>query len=142
MVSRVARSQEENHEIMKKISEWDMSHVRRMMEDQGFNADAIMEMETEYKRFIFIAVVNGRATIAAPLDPFWHTHVLFTRDYARFGQHIVGKTLHHTPVAKSRTGPLQPQYNRTREQYKEIFGFPSPVWWPDKGQVCRCDIDD
>ena len=49
---------------------------------------------------------SGRQMVAMPsqvVDDAWHEFILFTRQYARFCEHGLGRFLHHTPASAMRS---------------------------------------
>jgi hypothetical protein len=66
-----------------------------------------------------------------PLDPFWHTHLLFSHDYGLLHK-VLGQSIHHQPLL----------YTDQRNVHfvEELYGYPiglqpqifhtvSPKWW-------------
>ncbi|MBX4209556.1 hypothetical protein KW799_02615 [Candidatus Parcubacteria bacterium] len=77
---------------------------------------------------------NGHA-VSAEIDPFWHAHMLFTRQFARFGQDVIGGPMHHIPLDHDHAGQLEnvrTLYGYTLGILKELFGEDGldPRVWP------------
>lgn len=123
------------------LKDWDLSHVRKRLVEKGvYTPEEALAIETEYKRFV--ALCCGHATPAQPIvmcakvDPFWHTHILFTRDYSAMGDAIGTGYLHHEPASPEDLAALEPGYNRTVELYQQNFGKPDTEVWPAFAQIC------
>lgn len=89
---------------------------------------------SEYKRFIFLAMVAGHpVTPSDEVDQVWHLHLLYTRSYwKRFCGEVLGRELHHDPTAGGRNerSKFEHWYDRTLESYSKIFGPPPQDIWP------------
>jgi hypothetical protein len=90
---------------------------------------------SEYKRFIFLAMVGGHpVTPSDEVDQVWHLHLLYTRSYwERFCGGVLGRPLHHDPTAggRSEQTKFEHWYDRTLESYRRIFGTPPQDIWPN-----------
>ena len=89
---------------------------------------------SEYKRFIFLAMVAGHpVTPSDEVDQVWHLHLLYTRSYReRFCEQVLGRELHHDPTTGGRNerSKFEHWYDRTLESYRRIFGPPPQDIWP------------
>lgn len=89
---------------------------------------------SEYKRFIFLAMVAGHpVTPSDEVDQVWHQHLLYTRSYwERFCGGVLGRPLHHDPTTGGRSEGTKFEYwyDRTLESYRRIFGPPPQDIWP------------
>jgi len=90
---------------------------------------------SEYKRFIFLAMVAGHpVTPSDEVDQVWHLHLLYTRSYwKRFCGEVLGRDLHHDPTAGGRDekSKFEHWYDRTLESYRRVFGAPPQDIWPN-----------
>ena len=89
---------------------------------------------SEYKRFIFLAMVAGHpVTPSDEVDQVWHLHLLYTRSYwERFCGGVLGKQLHHEPTkgGQDEGSKFVDWYDRTLESYRRFFGPPPMDIWP------------
>lgn len=102
----------------------DMQMVAARMVKKGLARDATQaeELVTEYLRYMTI-VSENQGQIFAPsdaVDEVWHTHLLFTADYAEFCEKVVGTFLHHRPATDR--GLMQPCYHQTVHALHARFG--------------------
>ena len=86
---------------------------------------------SEYRRFAFLALISdSEITPSEPIDEVWHLHILHTQDYARFGT-ACQRFLHHWPGMPTNRPQWNKQYERTRELYRQVFGYEAPqAFWP------------
>lgn len=68
--------------------------------------DQIKEILDEYKRYIAILIINYRngkrvEMVSEIVDEVWHTYILFTNEYRKFCEVIVGEYIHHEPNVAS-----------------------------------------
>ena len=77
----------------------------------------------------------GNAHAVSPeIDVFWHAHMLFSREYARFSREVVGDMIHHAPLDRSDSRQLQNAralHNYTTEALRKLFGeghIDNEVW--------------
>ncbi len=130
------------------VFDWDLSAPKKLlMSRNGFDADYVDAMETEYKRFQAIRVLHPTEIfpISEPVDELWHAHILFSRDYQKMAA-MAGHPLHHEPIVSMEDRlRLAPQYLETVKRYREHFGEPSAVFWPanqERCGSCGSGIDD
>lgn len=102
----------------------DMQMVADRMVKKGLARDPRQaeELITEYLRYMTI-VSENHGQIFAPsdaVDEVWHTHLLFTADYAEFCEKVVGTFLHHRPATDK--GLMQPCYHQTIHALHARFG--------------------
>lgn len=112
---------------------------------EGFTTEQTEEMQEEYIRFISIcAEYTTKKTpiiISSQVDPFWHTHILFTEDYRGMCQKIYAEKsayLNHEPTkSKDDIQKLDSLYNNhTLSLYKKHFGTPPKNFWPKDAMIC------
>lgn len=130
------------HEKFRKIVTWDLSSVRAYLEqNKEYTSEQTAAMELEYKKFIALsfAVEKGRnIPISDKVDPFWHTHIMFTHDYTMMCHALGGDYIHHVPaITQQQRDALCDDYNQnTLPLYREIFGEPDANWWPADASIC------
>lgn len=131
------------------IQDRDLSLVRNYLEvNDKLTPDQTRAIEVEYKRFIALsfAVKEGRnIPISNLVDPFWHTHIMFTHDYTAMCVVLGGEYIHHVPAVtpEERERLCSAYHENTLPLYEEVFGKPNPDLWPVNGDICIacCDRD-
>lgn len=131
------------------VKDWDMSHVREyLVENEGVTPAQALEMELEYKRFLamgFVVTDEKRYPVSANVDPFWHTHMIFSHDYIKMCARLGGQYIHHVPAvtAEAKARLCNAYSDNTIPLYREAFGEPDPTWWPQDASICVacCDRD-
>lgn len=121
---------------------WDLSSVRRRVGVRlGCNSQTAKAIETEYRKFLSLALGDPHTTfgMAGPVDEFWHEHLLDSRDYVKFCADIFGDYVHHIP--RSLDGAPDPtSYRVTVEALRRRYGRVNRRVWPDaKFAVSDCN---
>lgn len=120
---------------------WDMTEVKkRLVHDDGITWEEADLLEREYKRFIALIVMNPgpRFPISKQVDPMWHAHLLFTRDYAAMCKMVNnGQFIHHQPMTSKVDAKeiRQIYFEHTLPEYQRVFGEPDSRYWPIEGFV-------
>jgi len=123
------------------LMDWDMDDVKkRLVHDEGITWEEAGALEAEYKRFIAIIIANPgpRFPISKQVDPFWHAHLMFTRDYAEMCSKVNnGVFIHHQPMTEKQDAvEVRANYfSSTLPEYQRMFGDPNPKYWPTVGFV-------
>ncbi|HEY9584669.1 MAG TPA: hypothetical protein VJI33_03805 [Candidatus Paceibacterota bacterium] len=122
-------------EPVSRLFRWDLSRVRQhLAERKRWSVKRCLAVDQEYRRFIALHVIHPKAGISPSklVDEMWHTHVLFTRDYAKFCETIAGKFIHHNPFLKADQNrpEVKKVPHRTMMLYRRHFGKPDPKIWP------------
>ncbi len=92
-------------------------------------------LETEFKRFIAMGVLNRNVTPSVQVDMYWHLFILNTREYRKFCKIVLGRFKEHVPssaeskTSKKRLNDLYNDYMNTMEMHECLFGKPSPDFW-------------
>lgn len=135
----------------------------RYANEQGLPFDVAVEHERELKRYLALCASNsdGFYGMRGPIDEFWHTFVVFTRQYADFCNVVAGQFIHHIPgeLVDSDSEPPAPRedganivdgYKKFLADYETVFGEVPPAHlWPRPmptetlayaaaGCVCSC----
>lgn len=123
------------------LDRWNFGSVRqRLLEKGEYTIEQIDQAQEEYKRFVALCAEYASSErpiiMSAPIDPFWHNHILFTRDYRAMGEAIGTGYLNHEPASPNELAKLEPDYNRTLELYRLNFGEPNKQFWPEFAQIC------
>ncbi len=122
------------------LMNWDMSKVNKRFAMKNDCSDGELELlEREYKKFISLKLFEPelKYPVSEVIDEYWHTHLLFSRDYHEMSKRVFGDYAHHHPIVdENEKEELMPLYNdNTLAQYRKVFGDPDPVMWP---QSCLC----
>jgi hypothetical protein len=109
------------------------------------------EHEREFKRYLAMCLANPEAAYGmfGPIDDFWHTWILFTREWHEFGETVAGHYIHHRPTTRAekalvRSGQAPSAYGRFLAAYPAFFGEEAPAHlWPRQqeamaGADCSC----
>lgn len=121
---------------------WDFGRVISKLANATLAGDLreATEMVAEDKKYIALHIRTGdNMPMSVQVDPAWHTHLLFTRDYAQFCRDIIGHFLHHEPtVQELEVAALADGYrNTTLRHYETYFGPAPQKWWPAGAQICE-----
>ena len=113
---------------------------------EGMSPAKVQAMKEEYVRFIALAFnhhsSNKRIGISSEVDPFWHTHILFTQNYTDFCQKIGGFYFHHEPtITDLDVQRITPDFKKnTLALYRQHFGTPSATFWGSNSPLCQYNI--
>ena len=137
-------------EKLKLIDEFDYAHVARktreefreksMVVDQAYLHRAIEALKQYYA--VALLDPDNMHAVSEAVDPFWHSHIIFTREYHDFCQHVFGQYIHHQPLDKgdvSQVEKVRCLYQYTHEIYRRMFRHFDPCWWPEPskaGVIC------
>lgn len=139
----------------KRIADLDLSMVKQKLclpKDQrgkGWTEEKAETTEKWYKRFLLLHLLYGDAApCTEEIDEFWHTHILYTREYTRDCRDIFGSYMHHVPCNdlsdKDVLEDMQRATKETMARFKELWGElpPMPVsedcWNNCSGQGSCC----
>ncbi|PPK66036.1 hypothetical protein B0F88_11868 [Methylobacter tundripaludum] len=87
------------------------------------------------KRYYVVALLDAQNphAVSRPVDPFWHVHVLFSREYFRFCEEVFGAYVHHIPLDhddSKAVSHVKKVYEYTLKKHHEIFKQVDEEWWP------------
>jgi hypothetical protein len=117
--------------------------IERIKPKEPFNemTDAqIKEVVNEFKKFMAIVVINHNTEkrvemVNELVDEVWHTFILFTNEYRKFCDVLVGEYIHHEPNVDSLYGidPLFPYKKKQSteffyKEYERCFGSLPEIW--------------
>ncbi len=127
--------------------------VRKVIED--FRALGFFHDEDYLERGIFalrqyyaVAILDpaNAHAVSAPLDPFWHAHILHTERYIPFCQETAGGYMHHRPLDQNvgeHVKVIQTLYDYTLFILPQIFSRVDEEFWPKNGVlVCSHQNQD
>ncbi len=128
--------------VYKTVDKWDFTPVRSYLQlEEGLSPEMAVRIENEYKRFMSILVGEaqyGSMPISNEVDRFWHTHIMFTRDYTAFSHAIAGEYIHHFPTTslEQRQELCDAYEGVTIPALRRNFGDIDATLWPQGAQVC------
>lgn len=112
----------------------DLLFAQRLGRDNGWSESYAKRVETEYKRFVYLAMTLGHpVTPSDQVDQAWHLHLSYTRDYWDvFCPRVLGMPLHHNPTrgGGSEQTKFSDWYAQTLAGYTTVFGEPPQDIWP------------
>jgi hypothetical protein len=120
------------------IDNFDYSKVRKKVQEElGEKAtDKLLDEGIEnLKKYYVVALLDplNCHAVSEMVDPFWHAHILFTRDYVKFCDSIYGRYIHHEPLDKNDSIEVDRVvylYEYTMEIYAKLFTNNNSEWWP------------
>jgi hypothetical protein len=120
-----------SHEKLEMFTAVDLDPIKiKLMHEsgEGWSAEHAAAVETEYRRFLYLAKVFPQEHLATTedVDIFWHYHILDTMKYAADCELLFGYFLHHFPYAGMRgeddRQALDCLGERTAMLYQQTFG--------------------
>lgn len=137
-------------EKIRLIDEFDYSNIRwKVRQELGsFVSEEYLDEGIEnLKKYYVVALLDplNEHAVSARVDPFWHVHILFTRDYISFCSSVFNQFIHHEPLNEADELEVQRiigLYAYTQDIYTEMFINHDIVWWPpiaseDFKCICR-----
>lgn len=118
------------------IDSFDYEPVKRKVaRDEKVTLDLDQGIEN-LKRYYAVALLDplNLHAVSKEVDPFWHSHILFTSEYQNFCQSIFGEFVHHQPLDpedKPQVAFVTSLYEYTLQVYKDIFTSVDSRWWPN-----------
>jgi hypothetical protein len=116
--------------------------VERLRQKKPFNDMTELQLKEildEFKKYIAILIINYRngkkvEMVGELIDEIWHTFILFTNEYRKFCETIIGEYIHHEPnVSSYGVDPLFSFKKKQGteffyEEYERCFGALPDVW--------------
>jgi hypothetical protein len=125
---------------LKKILEIDnfdfSATLKKVENDLGDVSNEFLDKGLEnLKRYYVVALLdpNNEHAVSSSVDPFWHSHILHTREYIHFSQKIFNQYIHHEPLDKHNNPEvlkIEELYDYTLNIYSKIFKNVDKEWWP------------
>jgi hypothetical protein len=135
-------------EIISKVLEYPIPHmiIEKYIDSCGVTEQVARAHERELKRYLAMCLADPEAAYGmfGPVDEFWHTWILFTREWCEFSAAVAGRYIHHRPTtreerraAKSSQEPSA--YQRFLADYAGYFGQEPPAEsWPRPKAAHTC----
>jgi hypothetical protein len=111
-------------------------------EHPELNTEKLEEGILALKQYYAVALLDPKNehAVSDKVDPFWHAHILHTKQYTDFCNRVFGHYIHHTPLnhadkkAVSIVGNL---YRHTESIYKKIFKGVNRFFFPEEMPEAR-----
>jgi hypothetical protein len=123
----------------------DFSLVKRKVKQENPSLDdAHLDRGVAYlKRYYGLLILDtlNPPAMSAPIDPFWHHHVLLSADYTAFCNRVFGEYVHHIPLLfedSMAVAFVTDFYNRTYARHLEIYGDIDDKFFPQDATVGIC----
>lgn len=144
---KVSITDEQRVAAMRLENEDFTSVAKRIKKDYDFSDKYISEGIEALKQYYVAAILDSknRHAISTAVDPFWHTHVMFSKEYMQFGIDIFGKYMHHEPLDHddvARLDLVTKVYEYTRTVYDNLFHVWNKLLTPpiDAERLCVCCV--
>lgn len=137
------RTDEALDDAMAKVKALDFTLLRRkLVEEDGLTQELCDEADALYRRFLALNLryPDRKICPTAPIDRFWHAHILDTEAYARDCTALFGRYLHHFPYFGLR-GPedradLERTFTESIDLFIRHFGI-DPTAGDTRARSCR-----
>lgn len=115
--------------VLRKVRE-DLVKLGQMREQEWYDEGLL-----SLKQYYAIALLDGMNmhAVSNNVDPFWHAHILHTKQYVKFCDDAVGGYMHHDPLNHADTVAVEhveSLYHFTRDRYEEVFSWISERFNP------------
>lgn len=121
-----------NAEILK-LQRYDLNKITEyfsLVEDIDATEAKLLEMEV--KKYLFLIAKNKKEYgMSGMVDKYWHTFILFTKEYFSFCDYLGVNYIHHMPVVTRDDEILAlSNYDRLIQDYELEFkiNFPRKIW--------------
>jgi hypothetical protein len=123
----------------------DFSLVKRKVAQENRSLDeAYLDSGIIYlKRYYGLLILDtlNPPAMTAPIDPFWHQHVLLSADYTSFCDRVFGEYVHHIPLLDTdemAVAFVVDFYNRTYKRHLEVYGNIDEKFFPRGAKEGAC----
>ena len=119
------------------------------MEKQGVSREIAELHERECKRYLLLCAMFPTEGLGmqGPVDEYWHTFLMFTKEYKSFCEEIAGFFIHHVPTVDKSKNSGSNNFQRTMQKYIAVFGeTPDERAWPrfklasGTNSDCTCEV--
>jgi hypothetical protein len=118
--------------------------IEKYIEKYGVTEEVARSHERELKRYLAMCLADPEAAYGmfGPVDEFWHTWILFTREWCEFSVAVAGRYIHHRPTTREERQAAAGEpggYQRFLADYPAYFGVePAGEFWPRPQPVHTC----
>ncbi len=134
-------TQDQRRRLLRIDSEDFSSVLKKTMEDLSLAGQKVSLDYAErgiyaLKQYYAVAMLDpaNAHAVTVSIDPFWHSHILFTANYRHFCDEAVGEYMDHVPLDKNDTDKVTnvaQLYNYTLEVISKLFSrFDRDFWSP------------
>lgn len=112
------------------IDTYDLSFVRENVSSgNSLNDEDLNKIELEFRRFLKLVLSEQGplAVIDHRVDKLWHSFILFTPQYQRFCEDVMGFFVHHQPRT-SKTPVSDEAIQNFVDAYRRRYGSLDPFW--------------
>ena len=93
--------------------------IKKCQTTFGYTDEEMKILSKELRRyFILCDKCKGLGMYSTDVDNLWHMFILFTKEYAKFGEDVFGHFLHHTPEDNSNLSD-----DEKKQAYKNFVNF-------------------
>jgi hypothetical protein len=135
-------------EIINRVLEYPIPDtvIEKYIDKYGVTEQVARSHERELKRYLAMCLADPEAAYGmfGPVDEFWHTWILFTREWCEFSQAVAGRYIHHRPTTRQEkraaAASREPSaYQRFLADYPGYFGEEAPAAsWPGAQPIQTC----
>jgi hypothetical protein len=136
--------------VIQKVMEYPTPEqvVQKYIDKYDVTEAVAREHERELKRYLAMCLADPEAAYGmfGPVDEFWHTWILFTREWWDFSRDVAGRYIHHRPTTReekqlARSGETPSAYGRFLADYPGYFGerAPAHLWPRQRGAVAEAN---
>jgi hypothetical protein len=118
------------YEREKAIDDFDLSFVyERFGNESKLSGENWSKIELEFKKFMKLTLSEGAplAMIDERVDELWHSFILFTPQYLKFCDDVMGFFVHHQPRTSATPVP-EIAINNFVTAYTKCFGELDSLW--------------
>ena len=133
----------EQRNFLRKLGSFEAPYLEeKLIEKKVFNShEEYQKTFTEFKKYVALSEICRddipMAMVSKNVDEVWHQFILFTPQYHKFCNEMLGGYFHHIP--KTSLTPLDPKGRENFiESYKEVFGEIPEIWGADSWCILDC----
>lgn len=128
---RLSQINPEGREAIHQILAYQNDRVLdRYIENEGVSREQAEKVFQGFKQYIVASsFIEGIKTPSMTIDEFWHTFILFMRDYEAFCQENLGEMVYHDPGSDDSGMAFYPV---TRVVAEELCGELDEDVWPSE----------
>jgi len=127
-----------HRERLELIDNHDFTGVKRKMRadaaehlSEGYLEEGILAL----KQYYAVALLDPKNehAVADRVDPFWHPHILHTRQYTLFCEQVFGQYIHHEPLDRTDAvarAAVARRYKHSSRVYDRLFRYINRKFFP------------
>jgi hypothetical protein len=121
----------ENFEGVKRKVREEFAHWGETVSEEFLEAGVLA-----LKQYYAVALLDpyNEHAVSDSIDPFWHAHILHTKEYIAFGERIFGQYVHHEPLDHDNATQLRHVarlYAYTTNAYRKMFSHIDAAFYPE-----------